>query len=109
MGYLPCYCSSQLTQNGFSSMDEEFPISGKTLCKDWITSYGITNGLMLGTIIFISVFNLILSYLLTALSKFERSHSLTTELASNTLKIMISQFVNSVFELITLGISNLFS
>lgn len=100
MGYLACYCSKRFVSSGFKITNEEFP-GGEKLCNDWITSFGITNGLMIGIVGIVSVTNLVICYLLAAITRFERHHSVTNELVSETLKILIAQFINSVFLLIT--------
>ncbi len=50
----------------------------------------------MGIVLLISVAKLCICYLMSKLSKFERSHSLTAELASGALKIFLSQFINAV-------------
>lgn len=109
MGYLGCYCSKRFTSIGFDITKEEFS-DGKKLCKDWLKRFAASNGFLLGIIVAICVANVILTYLLAAITKFEKRHSVTSELTSSTLKILIAQFINSVLVcLLLLGYHNLLS
>jgi len=87
-------------------MNEKFPVSNKQLCKDWGKEYIISNILLLFISLIISIANLLLSFILSKLTTYEKSHSITGELASGTLKIFIALFINSVFTYITLGNNN---
>lgn len=93
---LTCYCVAAFQSYGINSENIQFPITGQLLCKNWLTAYGTSNGMMLAIVIFVSVAKIGISYLLVSISKFERSHSVTAELASGTFKIFVAQFINAV-------------
>jgi hypothetical protein len=95
MGYLACYCSKEFTSSGFAITKKAFP-DGRKLCKDWLETFALSNGFLLGIVITVCIVNLILIYLLAAITKFEKRHSITSELTSTTLKILIAQFINTV-------------
>lgn len=100
MGYLACYCAGRFTRSGFGITKEEFP-DGRRLCKDWIEKFALSNGFLLGIVLTVSGANLVLTYILAAITKFEKRHSLTSELTSTTLKILIAQFINTVSAFLT--------
>jgi len=95
MGYLGCYCSNRFKTYGFGIRDEVFE-DGSKLCEDWIKKFAMSTGFLLGIIIAVSVVNIALAYILAALTKLERRHSVTSEITSSTLKILIAQFINIV-------------
>ncbi len=76
-------------------MSEQFPEKQEKLCRKWLLAYCKANGMMLGTVLFVSVANLIFYYALTGITSLERSHSVTSQLASGTFKIFVSQFLNT--------------
>jgi len=96
MGYLSCYCTKRIKESGIEAIEEVFAQSGKKLCKEWVESYKIVNGLIVGVLTLITISNAIIPYIVVKLTKFEKWHSRTAELASGTLKIFILQFINSV-------------
>ena len=96
MGYLACYCSKRFMSSGFDTRKEVFP-DGRKLCYDWLKTFGLSNGFLLGIVIAVCIVNVILSYILSAITKFEKRHSITSELTSITLKILIAQFINAVW------------
>jgi len=95
LGLLPCYCADRIAKFGIDVVNMEFPTKKEKLCSDWLESYGISNGMMLGIVLFVTVANFAIWYILVKIASFERSHSVTDELASGTFKIFISLFVNS--------------
>ena len=96
LGLLTCYCAETIQSSGLSAANILFPIRRQELCQDWLTAYGTSNGMMLAIVLFVSIAKIGISYLLVSLSKFERSHSVTAELASGTFKIFVAQFINAV-------------
>lgn len=95
MGYLACYCAERFKSSGFGITKEVFG-DGRKLCKDWIGKFALSNGFLVGIVVIVSLANIILTYLLATITKIERRHSITSELTSSTLKIIIAQFINSV-------------
>jgi hypothetical protein len=75
---------------------------GSRLCEDWIKKFAMSNGFLIGIIIAVSIVNIALAYTLAAITKIERRHSITSELTSSTLKILIAQFINTVLPHLTL-------
>lgn len=96
MGLLSCFCIEQIQRFGFSIASANFPEYNEPLCGQWLATYGASNGMMLGIVIFVALAKIGISYSLIAISKFERSHSVNAELASGTFKIFVAQFINSV-------------
>lgn len=66
-----------------------------TFCKDWYNDYLIQNAYVALTAIIIVAINSILQIILQKLSKFEKKHTKTQEIYSNTIKMFVIQYVNT--------------
>jgi hypothetical protein len=96
MNLLPCYCVARIKESGLGIVNTVFPARNEELCWQWLKAYGTSNGMMLAIVLFVSIAKLGINFILPIIARFERKHSMTAELASGSLKIFVSQFINAV-------------
>eukprot|EP00347_Sterkiella_histriomuscorum_P015842 403355479 len=107
VGLLACYCYNQLSiiqqflyLNYLTCIlriavkDIDFQ-NGQKLCNDWFTGYTLTNAMIYAAALAIVIFNAIILEILILLSEFQRYHTHTQERAASTIKMSISQVINT--------------
>jgi hypothetical protein len=74
------------------SMDDNFK-----LCNEWFEHYTISNAMIYASSVLIVVVNVIIKSILKFISTFEGKHTKTEVMSTNTYKMFLIQFINTVF------------
>ena len=91
---MDCYCLQEFKSSGPIVIKDKTFDGGEKPCVDWLASYSITNAILIGLSLSISILNAVLRVCLRELSQLEGKHSETDRLASATTKMWLVQFVN---------------
>ncbi|KAA0162101.1 hypothetical protein FNF28_04847 [Cafeteria roenbergensis] len=93
-----CYCIQQFVEaievHGANAISVVQQQEGD-LCLDLLTTYATAQSLIVGAALLVVVVNMLLTTVLTVITRFERHKNLSDASAALTTKIFVSQFVNT--------------
>lgn len=94
-----CYClrslQSRIEAKGSFAGLSDFLQHETDVCLAFAKAYASAEGLLIAAAVSVSVVNVVLKIAIDWLAAFERHHSVSGETAAATLKIFLSQFVNT--------------
>lgn len=92
-GLMYCYCKTQYLANPTSVFSIVFS-DGKKYCQTWLSKYYLTNVLVIGVPVLIAVANALAKIILRYMSTLEKQQSVSVQIYSATINMMIMSFVN---------------
>jgi hypothetical protein len=88
-----CYCKTQYLANPTSVFSIVFS-DGKKYCQTWLSKYYLTNVLVIGVPVLIAVANALAKIILRYMSTLEKQQSVSVQIYSATINMMIMSIVN---------------
>lgn len=86
------FCLTVLFESSVFNAPDRMNSAG---CASWMRNYIFENGITVVAALFVVLFNIILKQVMTALSVFEKHHSITSRLRSVTWRLLVLMYINT--------------